>query len=77
MTGVDNLDPYYDVALKEARLARLARHAGFRFARIDLADADATARLFRDGGFRRSSTSRRSRASAIRSSIPARTSPTI
>ena len=51
VTGVDNFDPYYDVALKEARLARLAREPGFRFVRVDLADADATASLFRDGAF--------------------------
>jgi UDP-glucuronate 4-epimerase len=49
--GVDNLDPYYDVALKEARLARLTGRAGFSFERIDLADAAATAALFRDGAF--------------------------
>jgi UDP-glucuronate 4-epimerase len=51
VTGVDNLDPYYDVALKEARLSRLVGQAGFRFVRIDLADAEAAAALFRDGGF--------------------------
>jgi UDP-glucuronate 4-epimerase len=51
VVGVDNLDPYYDVALKEARLARLAGRAGFAFERLDLADGDATARLFRDGRF--------------------------
>ncbi|MFO1315959.1 MAG: NAD-dependent epimerase/dehydratase family protein [Burkholderiales bacterium] len=51
VTGVDSLDPYYDVALKEARLAELGRRDGFRFACMDLSDADATARLFRDGGF--------------------------
>ncbi len=51
VTGVDNLDPYYDVALKEARIARLERHAGFRFARVDLADAAAAAALFAGGGF--------------------------
>ena len=39
--GVDNLSPYYDVALKEARLARLARHPGFRFLRLDIADTEA------------------------------------
>ncbi len=44
VTGVDNLDPYYDVALKEARLARLSRHDAFRFERLDLVDAAATAR---------------------------------
>ncbi len=51
VTGVDNLDPYYDVALKEARLARLSRRDSFRFERLDLVDAAATARLFRDGAF--------------------------
>ena len=51
VVGVDNLDPYYDVALKEARLARLTGRAGFAFERLDLADADATAQLFRDARF--------------------------
>lgn len=49
--GVDNLDPYYDVALKEARLARLTGRPGFRFERIDLTEPDAAARLFRDHAF--------------------------
>jgi len=53
VVGVDDFDPYYDVTLKEARLARLAGRPGFRFARVDLADAGATARLFADGGFTR------------------------
>ncbi len=51
VTGVDNLDPYYDVALKEARLARLTPHPQFRFARVDLSDGSSAAALFRDGGF--------------------------
>jgi UDP-glucuronate 4-epimerase len=51
VTGVDSLDPYYDVALKEARLARLARHEAFRFLRLDLVDAVACANLFRKGRF--------------------------
>jgi len=53
VVGVDNLDPYYDVALKEARLAALAGRKGFAFEKLDLADADATARLFGDGRFAR------------------------
>ena len=53
VVGVDNLDPYYDVALKEARLATLAGRQGFVFEKLDLADADATARLFGDGRFAR------------------------
>ena len=51
VTGVDNLDPYYDVGLKEARLAKLAPHDGFRLVRMDLTDAGATAGLFANGGF--------------------------
>jgi len=51
VVGVDNFDPYYDVALKEARLATLAGEPGFEFRRIDLADAAATASLFRDEAF--------------------------
>ena len=44
--GADNLSPYYDVRLKEARLRRLEGQRGFRFERTDLADAAACARLF-------------------------------
>jgi UDP-glucuronate 4-epimerase len=51
VTGVDDLDPYYDVSLKEARLARLVPHAGFHFVRADLADASAAQALFRSGAF--------------------------
>ena len=41
VVGLDNLNAYYDVRLKEARLAELARRPGFRFVRADLADRDA------------------------------------
>lgn len=46
VVGIDNLTPYYDVRLKERRLARLTAHAGFVEARVDLADRDATAAVF-------------------------------
>ncbi len=46
--GVDCLTPYYDLALKEARLARVAGNPDFVESRIDLADREATARLFAD-----------------------------
>ena len=46
VVGLDNLNDYYDVSLKEARLARLRAHAGFAFEKIDIADRDAIARLF-------------------------------
>ena len=41
--GLDNLNPYYDVALKEARLARLVSKNGFSLVRCDIADPDAVA----------------------------------
>ncbi len=39
--GVDNLNDYYDVALKDARLARLADKPDFSFRKLDIADHDA------------------------------------
>lgn len=44
--GVDNLNDYYDVSLKEARVARLRNSAGFTFHRADLSDRQGIARLF-------------------------------
>ncbi len=44
--GIDNLTDYYDVRLKEARLAQLAPQRGFRFQRIDIADKAAMLALF-------------------------------
>ncbi len=46
VVGVDNLNDYYDVRLKEARLARLTPHANFSFHKLDVADRDAMAALF-------------------------------
>ncbi len=43
--GVDELNAYYDVRLKQARLGRLEAHPGFSFARLDIADAEALAAL--------------------------------
>jgi UDP-glucuronate 4-epimerase len=43
--GVDNLNDYYDVRLKRARLERLDGRAGFEFCRADLADRDAVFQL--------------------------------
>jgi UDP-glucuronate 4-epimerase len=51
VTGVDNFEPYYDVALKHARLATLEATPGFAFQELDLAQAEPTARMFRDGAF--------------------------
>ncbi len=44
--GFDNLNDYYDVRLKEARLARLTPHAGFRFVKGALQDREAVDRVF-------------------------------
>ncbi|MGY3903369.1 NAD-dependent epimerase [Aeromonas lusitana] len=46
VVGIDNLNDYYEVSLKEARLARLQPLPGFRFERIDLADREAMAAFF-------------------------------
>ena len=46
VVGLDNLDDYYDPALKAARLAQLTPDRGFRFERVDLRDHMATADVF-------------------------------
>jgi UDP-glucuronate 4-epimerase len=46
VVGLDNLNDYYEVTLKHARLARLEPHSGFRFVKMDVADRDGIARLF-------------------------------
>ncbi|CAM3993409.1 NAD-dependent epimerase [Shewanella aquimarina] len=51
--GIDNLNDYYDVKLKRARLDRLAGYQHFAFKRIDLADRDTMAELFAKGDFDR------------------------
>ena len=44
--GLDNLNDYYDVTLKEARLARLTSQPGFRFVKLDVADRDGMTAMF-------------------------------
>lgn len=46
VVGLDNLNDYYDVALKQARLNQLLPFANFRFVKLDLADRDGMAALF-------------------------------
>jgi len=48
--GIDNLNDYYDVRLKEARLARLEGRKGFRFLRTDIAEAGALAKVLAGDG---------------------------
>ncbi|MDR2240960.1 MAG: NAD-dependent epimerase [Zoogloeaceae bacterium] len=51
VVGIDNLNDYYDVNLKQARLARLDGAPGFRFVRLDIADSSGMAALFRRENF--------------------------
>ncbi len=51
VVGIDNMNDYYDVGLKQARLALLEGYDNFSFERVDLADAEAMRKLFTDHGF--------------------------
>lgn len=53
VVGIDNLNDYYDVRLKQARLDRLTPHPQFRFEKMELADRAAVADLFAREGFER------------------------
>jgi len=48
VVGIDNLNDYYDVSLKEARLARLTAHNAFSFVRGDIGDPAALAEAGQD-----------------------------
>ena len=48
VVGIDNLNDYYDVQLKRSRLDRLLQRDGYRHEYIDIADAEAMHRVFRD-----------------------------
>jgi len=51
VTGIDNLNDYYDVSLKEARLARLTPRKQFDFIKADISDQGEMQRLFSDNRF--------------------------
>jgi UDP-glucuronate 4-epimerase len=53
VVGLDNLNEYYDVTLKQARLARLQQRPGFTFVKLDLADNAGIAELFARERFQR------------------------
>jgi UDP-glucuronate 4-epimerase len=53
VVGLDNLNDYYDVSLKEARVAILRRYANFRFVKLDLADRAGMPALFAAEKFER------------------------
>ena len=46
--GLDNVNDYYEVSLKEARLAQLQGQRGFRFYKMDLVDREGLPRLFKE-----------------------------
>ena len=46
VVGLDNLNDYYAVSLKESRLARLTPHANFRFVKLDVGDRAGIEALF-------------------------------
>ena len=51
VVGIDNLNDYYDVSLKEARLGRLTEKTTFQFMQMDIADRAALAKLFKESAF--------------------------
>jgi len=51
VVGLDNMNDYYDVSLKEARLARLSGHANFRFVKMNMADRAKVENLFANEAF--------------------------
>ncbi|WHQ77016.1 NAD-dependent epimerase [Pantoea sp. Lij88] len=53
VVGIDNLNDYYDVNLKHARLNLIKADPGFTFIEMDLADRDAMASLFDQNTFQR------------------------
>lgn len=53
VVGIDNLNDYYDVSLKQARLDQIAQHPEFIFLKMDLADRQAISSLFEEHAFER------------------------
>ncbi|MBM0106154.1 NAD-dependent epimerase [Steroidobacter sp. S1-65] len=53
VVGLDNLNDYYDVSLKQARLAILQKSPNFRFVKLDVADREGMAALFKQEKFQR------------------------
>ncbi len=51
LVGIDNLNDYYDVELKNARLKRLSCHPGFQFVELDISDRQDVSELFHNSAF--------------------------
>ncbi|MEQ8423617.1 MAG: NAD-dependent epimerase/dehydratase family protein, partial [Cyclobacteriaceae bacterium] len=52
VVGLDNLNPYYEISLKEARLKILENLEGFEFVKLDLAEKAGLDELFQANSFR-------------------------
>ena len=50
VVGIDNLNDYYDVSLKESRLAKLKEFDNFKFVKLDISDKAAMEKLWADHG---------------------------
>ena len=48
VVGVDNLNDYYEISLKEKRLENLKKHNGFMFQKLDIANREEVEKLFTD-----------------------------
>lgn len=51
IVGIDNLNSYYDITLKQARLNQLSNSEAFTFLRMDLADREGMGKVFQDHHF--------------------------
>lgn len=51
VTGIDNLNPYYDVSLKQARLERLTPFESFSLVKIDISDKESLENIFKSSQF--------------------------
>jgi len=51
VTGIDNINPYYDVSLKQARLERLTPFESFSFVKIDISDKESVENIFKNSQF--------------------------
>jgi UDP-glucuronate 4-epimerase len=51
VTGIDNLNDYYDVNLKRARLSQLENHKNFRFVKSGIENREMVEHVFKEGAF--------------------------
>ena len=51
IVGIDNINDYYDISLKEARLERLAVESNFSFHKVDLTEKEKISSLFIEYSF--------------------------